>query len=70
MRYVAVDLAGAPLAEGQLAAHSNDPEEVFRELSGTLSDLTLPPFKLSIRPITSAFGHTPQSIFEYVAVLV
>ena len=30
----------------------------------------LPPFKLSIRPITSAFGHTPQSIFEYVAVLV
>ena len=31
---------------------------------------SLPPFKLSIRPITSAFGHTPQSIFEYVAVLV
>ena len=32
--------------------------------------ISLPPFKLSIRPITSAFGHTPQSIFEYVAVLV
>ena len=35
-----------------------------------IGSVTLPPFKLSIRPITSAFGHTPQSIFEYVAVLV
>ena len=42
----------------------------YREIRTANGCFPLPPFKLSIRPITSAFGHTPQSIFEYVAVLV
>ena len=40
VRYVGVDLSGAFLFEGQLAAHSNDPEAIFTELRATLVDLT------------------------------
>ena len=54
-----------------LLEHSIQPVQQFAYTTGkNATDGALPPFKLSIRPITSAFGHTPQSIFEYVAVLV